>query len=187
MHDDDGQRFRAVRLPVAVAKHLDAGRNFNQTLFGRGQTKVSPHQEAGHGLGMSAAQPAAWHERLWFLMGLRSIHHLILNRDRDFPSGVVQCRSSSTFARNASTSSKRSSSAKTKPPARSVKAGSSHPNSPCLPCRQRAARLPPCPRGPAVPAAIHVARAPARSMTSPNRFVETRHAASPPAVTVPNA
>ena len=61
--DDDGQRARAVRLPVAMAKHLDAGLDFDQALFGRGKMKPSLDQEAGDGLHVSAAQPAAWLER----------------------------------------------------------------------------------------------------------------------------
>jgi hypothetical protein len=29
VHNNDGQRVRSIRLPVAVAKHLDAGRHFD--------------------------------------------------------------------------------------------------------------------------------------------------------------
>jgi hypothetical protein len=41
VHDNDGQRAGAIRLPVAVAKYLDAGLYFDQSLLGRRQMEAS--------------------------------------------------------------------------------------------------------------------------------------------------
>jgi hypothetical protein len=41
MHNDDGQRARAIRLPVAVAKHLDARLDFDQPLVRHRQMEMS--------------------------------------------------------------------------------------------------------------------------------------------------
>ena len=46
VHNNDGQRVRSIRLPVAVAKHLDAGRDFDQPLLRRRQMKTSRDQES---------------------------------------------------------------------------------------------------------------------------------------------
>src|SRR5258708_17177950 len=97
--------------------------------------------------------------------------------------GADGCRSSSTFARNASTSSKRSSWAKTKLPARSVRARSSHPSYRYSPCPRKAALHLRELRGRAVPVAIRADRDLARWTTnsrtadpySSNKYQDAAH------------
>lgn len=80
VHDDDGESARAIGLPVTVAEHFDAGLDFDEALLGAGQMKAARDHEAGKGLDVSAAEPAARRERTRVLRCLRSPHSLILNR-----------------------------------------------------------------------------------------------------------
>jgi len=79
--------------------------------------------------------------------------------------GVASCPFSSTSARNASTSSKLSSTVTRKPCAQSARAKSWNPNSPYSRCRRRAAQLHPCQPDLADPAAALMDRARARGRT----------------------
>jgi hypothetical protein len=48
---------------MAVAKNLDSGLDFDESLFRRRQTEISRQQETGEGLHVSAGEPAARLER----------------------------------------------------------------------------------------------------------------------------
>jgi len=86
MHNNDGQRERSVRLPMAMTKYLDARLNFDQPLFGLWQTNASLNQKTCNRLHVPAAQPATWRERTRLLLCLRNTHTLILNRSEQFSS-----------------------------------------------------------------------------------------------------
>ena len=181
MHDDQRQPPRAIvlfcTLPVAPAANLDSWGDLNQTVFSRRQMNASRQQEAGDGLYVPAAQPASrakgsatcpapafWRYRIrrignqgvWYL---RSPHELIL-----IELWSSLCPSSSTYAKNATTSSKRWCMAKKKRNAPSATPPSSIRNSQSSRSQRRDLRPEhPQPVEPVDRAAILAARAPARS------------------------
>ena len=71
---DDGQRIPALRLPVAMAKHLNAGSNLNQAVVYRRQRRRPPQQVACDGLKMPIPNPPARNKRLSRRPHLRSLH-----------------------------------------------------------------------------------------------------------------
>lgn len=64
MDGDEGEGRSSLGLPIAPASDLDAGRNFDQSLFGLRKINATRQEEAGDGLNVSAAQPAWGAERL---------------------------------------------------------------------------------------------------------------------------
>src|SRR5579863_5239966 len=62
VHNNQRQRLFAVGLPVAVAKHLNARFNFDQSLFGWGDAEAPWEKETSQGLAMSATQSASCHK-----------------------------------------------------------------------------------------------------------------------------
>src|ERR1700733_14868675 len=100
MHSNYRQRILPVWLPVAVAEHLHAGFDLDQTLFGRGQGNAPWQKKAGQGLNMSPTQSASGHKFPCY--SLRSSHTLILNGyGSSKPFRSFSCRSSNMSARNA--------------------------------------------------------------------------------------
>jgi hypothetical protein len=84
VHNKNGQRVRSIGLPMAMAKHFDSRRHFDQALLGCRHVKTSLDQETGKCLHVSAAQPAPWRELTRLFVRLRNNHALILNRDGGF-------------------------------------------------------------------------------------------------------
>ena len=72
VNDNDGECGAAVGLPVAVAQGPDAGLDFHQMFLARRKQNAAVDEEAGDGLRMSAAQPAARYKPVLLELSLRS-------------------------------------------------------------------------------------------------------------------
>src|SRR5689334_19484392 len=68
MDDDDGERLGAIRLPMAVAKHLNASFHLNEALFRRRQMQLTLQKKSCQSLLVASAQPATSAE---FILDLR--------------------------------------------------------------------------------------------------------------------
>ena len=72
VNDNHGERRLTVGLPVAMAHGLHTGRYFHQTLFARRELDPAVDEEAGDGLSVPTAQPAAGYKPVRLQLNLRS-------------------------------------------------------------------------------------------------------------------
>src|SRR5438045_8645845 len=64
VENDDRHSSRPLRLPVAMAKHLDTFFNLKQPLLRFRQAALTPEKVANQGLSMAVAQKPPRHKRL---------------------------------------------------------------------------------------------------------------------------
>ena len=72
VNNNDGERSLTVCLPMAMAHCLHTGLDLHQTLFAGRELNAAVDEEAGDGLGVSAAQPTAGHKLVLLQLSLRS-------------------------------------------------------------------------------------------------------------------